>query len=417
VTAVIAPVKKLEAIVEECSEALAPYSRFLGKEPSGAGTSDGNLLLPRILWPANARSALELLDHRVGDGLRVMPLGELSTALGGEGNLTRNKARALAHALQEVRIGMEPDILAGARTPKADDKIILFRSDPEDASLRESSVYRAASVSLDFACSVAMADGKPHPNELQLLMKQIEGWAHLSNAQRKRLRARLRMAIDAPPTLASLRAKLDEIPADGRRAIAHLMATLAHADGVVTPDEVKLLEKIYKVLGLDSKAVYSDLHVQAMEPSPTGEAPSTVPNAKATVEKEVTATEGFSLDMERIAELQRETAHVSELLSKVFTEETPVSQDIQEERDEASSIIEPGPLGLDPEHSVFLRLIMTRDSWPRQELADAAADMELMLDGAIERINDAAFEHFDAPLLEGDDPIEVSRDVVDKVTA
>lgn len=415
VTAVIAPIKKLEAIVEKCAEALAPYSRFLGKDPSGAGTLDGNLLLPRLLWPASAQVALDDLDKRIGDGLRVMTLGELSTALGGGGNLTRNKARALAHALQEMRIGIEPDILAGARTPKADDKIILFRSDPEDASQRESSVYRAATVSLDLACSVAMADGKPHPNELQLLMKQIDGWVHLSIAQRKRLRARLRMALDSPPTLTSLRTKLEAVPADGKRAIAHLMATMAQADGVVAPAEVKLLEKIYKVLGLETQAVYSDLHMQAVE-SASSPTPSTIANTQPVV-AEAPANGGLNLDAARIAALQRETAEVSALLSSVFVEEVPVSQEQKEERDEASSIIEPGPLGLDPEHSVFLRLIMTRDSWSRQELADAAADMELMLDGAIERINEAAFEHLDAPLLEGDDPIEVVRDVMEKVTA
>lgn len=419
-TAVVAPIKKLEAIVEECAEALAPYSRFLGKDPSGAGTLDGNLLLPRLLWPESAQAALDQLDKRIGEGLRVMTLGELSNALGGDGSLTRNKARALAHALQEMRIGIEPDILAGARTPKTDDKVILFRSDPEDVSLRDSSVYRAASVSLDLACSVAMADGKPHPNELRLLMRQIDGWVHLSTAQRKRLRARLRMALESPPTLASLRGKLEVVPADGKRAIAHLMATLAQADGVVEPAEVKLLERIYKVLGLDSQAVYRDLHIQALEPvsaSTSPPVPAAAPSSPPVDKKDAPATGGLSLDATRIAALQRETAEVSALLSSVFAEETPVSQEQKEERDETSSIVELGPLGLDPEHSVFLRVIMTRDSWSRQELADAAADMELMLDGAIERINEAAFEHLDAPLLEGDDPIEVVRDVIEKVTA
>jgi uncharacterized tellurite resistance protein B-like protein len=354
-----------------------------------------------------------MLDNRVGDGLRVSTLGELSTSLGGTQSLTRSKVRALAHALEEVRIGIEPDILAGARTPKAGDKIILFRSDPEDAALRESNVYQAASVSLDLACSVAMSDGQPHPTELQLLMKQIDGWAQLSVAQRKRLRARLRMAVDSPPSLTSLRSKLDVIPTNGKRAIAHLMSTLAQADGVVTPAEVKLLEKIYKVLGLEAQAVYSDLHLT----STTALDSSSVQASKIAEAPQQAAkpANGFSLDLARIEALQRETAEVSALLSSVFTGDTPISEEQKEERDEASSIIEPGPLGLDPEHSVFLRLIMTRASWSRQDLSDAAADMELMLDGAIERINDAAFEHFDAPLLEGNDPIEVSRDVTEKV--
>lgn len=413
-SAVVAPVKKLEAIVEECAKALAPYSRFLNKNPSEAQSLEAILLLPRALWPDSARSTLEALDHRLGDGLKVITLGDLATSLGGADTLTRDKVRALAHALEEMRIGIEPDVLAGARTPKADDKIILFRSEAEDAELRDSNIYQAASVSLDLACSVAMADGKPHPNELQLLMRQIDGWAQLSNAQRKRLRARLRMSLEAPPSLASLRSKLDVIPANGRRAIAHLLSTLAHADGTVAPSEVKLLERIYKALGLDSQAVYSDLHIAGSVPSPHA---SPVQPARPVSAPKTTASDGLNLDMARIEALQRETAEVCALLSNVFAEESIVSSETKEERDETSSIIEPGPLGLDPEHSVFLRLLMTRPSWSRQELADAAADMELMLDGAIERINDAAFEHFDAALLEGDDPVEVIRDVMEQVPA
>ena len=38
-----------------------------------------------------------------------------------------------------------------------------------------------------------------------------------------------------------------------------------------------------------------------------------------------------------------------------------------------------------------------------------------MLDGALEHMNDAAFNHFDAPLFEGQDPIEINRDIVGKV--
>lgn len=413
VTAVVAPAKKLEAVVEECANALAPYSRFVGKNPEEAKSLDGILLLPQLLWPDTARTSMQILDRRIGDGLRVTSLGELAASLGGAGALTRDKVRSLAHALAEIRIGMEPDVLAGARTPKDDDKIVLFRSDPEDAALRESNVYQVASVSLDLACSVAMADGEPHPNELQLLMKQIDGWAQLSSAQRKRLRARLRMSVDSPPSLASLRNKLDVIPVNGKRAIAHLLSTLAQADGVVTPAEVKLLEKIYKALDVDARAVYGDLHIAASTPDAVAKPLEPASELKTSIPSPT----GLRLDMTRIEALQRETAEVSALLSSVFASELIVSEEQKEERDEASSVFAPGPLGLDSEHSAFLRLLVTRSSWSRRELADAAADMELMLDGAIERINEVAFEKFDAALIEGDDPMEVSRDVVEKVTA
>jgi hypothetical protein len=39
-----------------------------------------------------------------------------------------------------------------------------------------------------------------------------------------------------------------------------------------------------------------------------------------------------------------------------------------------------------------------------------------MVDGAFERINDAAFERFDSPILEGDDPIDINCELVAKET-
>ncbi|WP_129642668.1 tellurite resistance TerB family protein [Peristeroidobacter agariperforans] len=409
ITAVVAPLKKLEALIEKCASALAPYSRFVGKNPAQATSLEAALLLPRALWPDATAAAMQGLNEKIQDGLRVMTIGELVSSLGGSASLTRDRLRSLAHALEEINVGIEPDILGGARTPKADDQIILFRCAREDAALRQSGSYQAASVTLDLACSVASADGNPHPNELRLLMKQIDSWVQLSEPQRKRLRARLRMAIEAPPSLAALRGKLDIIPADARRALAHLLSTLAQVDGTVSPAEVRLLERIYKALEVDAQALYTDLHIAAGAPSATNTAATTT-----TPSRHVTG--GLSLDMARIEALQRETEQVATLLSSVFID-APASVESEEEQDEMKPVSEPTLLGLDPEHSTFLRLLLTRSSWQRQDLVDAAADMELMLDGALERINEASFEQFDEALIEGDDPVEISRDVSEKLAA
>ncbi len=38
-----------------------------------------------------------------------------------------------------------------------------------------------------------------------------------------------------------------------------------------------------------------------------------------------------------------------------------------------------------------------------------------MLDGALEQINDMAFELFDMPVSEGDDPIEINPDILSEL--
>jgi hypothetical protein len=109
------------------------------------------------------------------------------------------------------------------------------------------------------------------------------------------------------------------------------------------------------------------------------------------------------------------------MLSRVFEELEPVApvaaplpvEHVESDLDEKT----PRLLGLDPDHSAFLRVLLTRSSWTRSELTDIAADMELMLDGALERVNEAALDAYDNRIADGDDPIEIAQDLMENVSA
>jgi hypothetical protein len=124
----------------------------------------------------------------------------------------------------------------------------------------------------------------------------------------------------------------------------------------------------------------------------------------------------FYLDPARIRALEIETAQVAILLGNVFREDGE-RMEPEVEALSSSVSVDNTLLGLDPEHAAFLRVLVTRTSWPRHELEDAAADMELMLDGALERINEAALDQFDEPLIEGEDPLEVLLGTLEKLSA
>jgi len=409
--------KCLQSLVELCTSELEPYSRYLGRNPESAEALEGLLQLPVTLWPATARTELDELQSRIGDDLIVMSFGELAGRFKSAGALSRDKVLALARALESLHIGMEPDVLAGSRTPKAEDRIALFVTQPEDGSLRASAAYNAASVTLDLASSVASADGDTSNEEVSLLAQHIDSWSHLSVAHRKRLKAHLQIQIQQPPTLASLKKKLDPLSVEAKRTIASFLAHLAQADGIVSPAEVKLLERVYKALQLDSQLLYSDLHGAAAGASitPVKPATSSTPTEPGTQSAAV-ANQGFVLDHERIAELQRETAEVSALLAQVFTDDQVEEPEQAFETVESATETTADVAGLNLEHSAFLRLLISRAEWSRSELEAAASDMELMLDGALEQINDMAFERFDMPVTEGDDPIEINTDILEELT-
>ncbi|WP_274378506.1 tellurite resistance TerB C-terminal domain-containing protein [Alicycliphilus denitrificans] len=308
---------------------------------------------------------------------------------------------------------MEPDVLNGARTPKPEETVVLF-SVPQGASVSCSSApFQSAALTVQLALAVALADGELGAEEFRHLRQSIEGWTHLTAAHQQRLRAHMRYLMAVPPSLTALKKKLEPLAAPAKEAIAKFMVTVAQADGAVSPAEIKMLEKVYKVLGVDPQKVFGDVHAAAATPTgaPSAQAVSTVTPRPAAA--------GFQLDAARIAALQHDTDKVSALLSNIFTEEPveakPIAPAVVAEP-EPEVHLPDAPLGLqglDAAHTAFVHQLLSRPEWTREELLDLASDLELMLDGALERVNEAAFDAHDGPLTEGDDPITINRDLLE----
>ena len=406
VSALTGPPKKIQAIVEECAAELDGYSRFLGRSPEKKDSLEAVLLLPVQLWSDSARAKLSMLKARVVEDVQIMTLSELSEIFNSAEAPNRERLLGLAKALEVEHICIEPDVLAGAKIPKSEENLVLFHGDSTSVESRNTAAYKSALVTLELAAGVASADGDFSAAELEHINVSIDKWAHLTPSSQNRLKARVRLLMVSPMSLAALKKKVEPLDSATKEAIASFTATLVQADGVVSPDEIKFLEKVYKLLGVDTKKVYSNVHHAVT----TESTPETA-----------MATGGvtFKLDSARIAALQQDSAKVATLLSGIFVEDEPIAPvapvataPVEAEDEPADTRI----LGLDEPHSAFARLLMSRPTWAREELNNVALDLDLMLDGALERVNEASLDTFDIPVTEGDDPIEVNSEINEKVT-
>lgn len=408
VTVVTTPVKRLQALVDECQVDLSTYSRYITKHPENTERLESYALLPVRLWPDSALQAFESLKKRVATDFVSTTTKDLVTLFGSPGPVSRNQVVLLQRSLETANIAMEPDVLGGDRIPKESESIVLFSAVPDDRVARSSPAYQAAAVTLDLAASVAAADGDFSRSEISAIGSYIDSWVHLSLAHRARLKARLNRLISGPPLLSSVKKRLEPLSSEARRTIASFLAHLAHADGSIDPAEVKLLERIYGALGIDVQVLYSDLHTGNMSG-----AENQVSSPKSGRQQTSTTGSVITLDPARIAALQQETEQVSKLLAGVFVEESQSVHPPEPEETESHEPSEPGVLGLDTELSAFLRVLLSRSTWSRADLNDLANDMHVMADGALERINDAAFEHANGPLTEGEDPVEINREILE----
>jgi uncharacterized tellurite resistance protein B-like protein len=406
VTVLAGPRSKLQVLVESATKDLEPYSRYVGKNPEAKTSLEGLLQLPIALWPDNAQVTLQQLVQHIGAGMVVMTFQELLTKFDAKTVLTRDKTLALARALELMRVGIEPDVLGGAKLPKSEDSVVLFADSDGVISSRAAPSYQIALMTLQLASVMAMADGNLSIEEMKLMREMVQSWSHLAPNLIRRLLAQLRLLVTAPVSLAAIKKKLDPLDAHAKETIAAYMVGVAHSDGAVSPAEVKVLEQVYKALGIDAKKVFSDIHKATSG--------FMAPRLKANMAD----ASGLKLDHARIAELQQDTEKVSALLANIFKDEEnfikPIlSNEIEAEQSSVSNSL----LGLDQTHSKLVRVLLSRPQWSREDLLDLTADLELMLDGALERINEAAFDMHDVALIEGDDLMEVNMEILEKIEA
>jgi uncharacterized tellurite resistance protein B-like protein len=326
---------------------------------------------------------------------------------------------------------------------------VLFRL--ETAAGEPTPAYHAAAVLLHLAVALAAADGAVSAHEERHLLTLLENALHLPAAERTRLKAHLRWLLAAPPGLGGLKKRAEPLSESQRRGIGQFLITVAGADGHVGAEELKLLTKIYSLLGLDPQSVYSDVHALASAEAATepvtvrpAEPPAAFPIPAAAA---MPPADGFALDLRKVQAKLAETEQVSSLLEGIFREEeaphppapSPIPSQPPGEGEEEGAFSGGGgraavPLsrraggdgrgdggeglaGLDAAHSELLRRLAEKTAWPRIEIERLANALGLLPDGALEVLNEAAFERCGAPLLEGDEMIEIDPQILEEITA
>ena len=409
------PIQKLQRIGDATAVSLEQYSRFIGKNPSHGKTLDAFLLMPREVWPKGFLDPIHALRREVEATGRpkLMKLLDLELLLPEGIGFTKSSYNSLCRALESEGLCLEPDVQYGGSVPEMADSLVLFEAKATGASSLPSPEFSGAALLLHLASAVAGNEGNVGEAEASLVLNHINQGLALRDTEIKRLEARLELFKRNPPPLTGLKKKVDSLDMTSKKAIGAFMVQVVNADGVVAPGEVRSLEKVFKLLGLDTSTLYSKIHGATMEPVPVRAASEEDTHFKVPrASKPADSLSPLKLDMAKVAALKEDSAKVSALLGAIFSDpqqSEPPPVDTQEEFIPPISSEMSGPLPtLDPAHSGLLLILLQRPEWSRAELEEICSDRGLMVDGAIERINEAAFEQYDQPMLEGNDPLLVN---------
>jgi uncharacterized tellurite resistance protein B-like protein len=407
VAVLTAPQQTLKDLVEKATTEIDEFSRYLGRNPTKSGSLEAYLNLPLYLWPPAATDRWRQFSASFVEPVQPIALESLLRELDPSADPSVARLPEIVGHLSNALVGFEPDIVSRARRPKSSDLIVLFPLTSETVAERVNPEYKRASLMVSMSACVALADGYASEDEALAVERMIASWEHLHIDLHTRLRAQYRLQVQNGISLANLKSRFADLPPDGRLQIALSLCSLAAADGNIAAAEVKLLEQIYRVLELEPQLLYSHLQIgQQLDH-----------NAPAHVEVGRYGESGCTVDSARLEALRRETDQVGALLAGVFAEEESqnslqpeaLNHDLETEESARDGLLP----GLDPKHQQFVAEILHKASWTREELQAVAGRLKIMLDGALERINDAAFDLFGEPVTEGDDPIYVQQHILE----
>jgi uncharacterized tellurite resistance protein B-like protein len=411
------PVEGAQIIADQAMDDLDKFSRLLGRNPEARGTIEAQTLLPPELWSIFPSSGMEALKEWAREQIAaggLAPAIEVVSRLRGDASCKFGKRdlESAADTLARIGFGIAPDPRFSLRGPKIDEPVVIFElGEPVEQLDDVSPAFRTELFELALATFVAHADSKIVEAERRALRDKIEANSGVTELERKRLQANLEWYLDVPPDMSWLRSKLKDADAEHHLALRAAVVAIAHADSVIQSEEVACIEKIYKALGIDAGLVYADLHagdvldgpvrVKGAEAEAPGEQIPDEPKAKAA-----------SLDAARIAAIRNDTERVSSVLGEIFSTDEDVSDEAT-----AAHALPSSMAGLDPKHAMLVEQIIQREHWTDEEFDEIAGQQGLMPSGALEVVNEWAFDKFDEALLDEYDGYDVSPGIADTLRA
>lgn len=370
---------------------------------------------------------------------------DLATALGFEqrAKLTARQSQSISATAEHAGFAVEPDVRLTGRNYAWDDLLAVFPHAYEgEPDYRR---YGGAACILRLGIEIAEADGRIDDAELGRVMGQIETGFQLNEHERRRLEALRELLLKTGSDVGGLGKRLQAVlDVDGRRAIGRLLVAVAGIDGVISKGELAALRRCFRALDLPPdllEAIIGELAPSVAEtpvpvitgrPAPVGER---IPAARA--------AEGvITLDRARIMSIMEETREVSVLLAEAMRAEAehadgePIGESVEPRRPPSphspvavatmpiaartargSEVAAAAPAAGPPaRYASFYAELVAKERWPHGEADALARRHGHMLSGALEAINDWAFERVASQLVyEDGDVVVVERSVLESV--
>ncbi|MEQ3530713.1 TerB N-terminal domain-containing protein [Pseudoalteromonas sp. XMcav11-Q] len=397
------PIKKLIPIAEQCTEELNSYSRYLGKADTSRSDIAALMLLPKELANEANSPVIETFKSWANqiissnDGLTTVKDFWTHTGTPLPKAFNKKENELVANLAAKAEIGIAPDQRFHHAKLKIDDNIVLF-SPGHGEFFEPSSAFNQVSLAIRLGAMVATIDGTVDQHEKIALQTLINHDDKLSPSEKNSLNAYLTWRLNAPVNNTGLKARIEKLGIPQVEFLKRFMLSIALADGKIDASEIKQIEKLYTSLGLDKSLVTSDIHAFA-----SSKQLISATSKDASIDKST-----FQLDEGILAMHESDTNDAKSMLESIFAVDEEAELGVSPTADVNEE-------GLDSPYKELFETLIAKESWPRKEVHELCSKLNIMVDGALETINDWAYDKVDAPVLDDDGDIYVDLEIVEEL--
>lgn len=186
-----------------------------------------------------------------------------------ETKLTNGESRQIANKIEWFGYCFEPDARYGGGTYDIDQTLAVFKPFSGD-QINPTTAYIGAANLLRLCVLISAADGQIDEVELEVYRKIIENQLDLTPTDHRRLQLLEKLLVLNPASGArTLAGVAKSIPAHKRLMIGKVLVQVAAADTVITKDERRALERIFKAFEIPQETL-EILMLQACPPQQAG---------------------------------------------------------------------------------------------------------------------------------------------------
>jgi hypothetical protein len=398
---------EMNELCTKAAEDLTPYARAIGKERLRAASLEAALALPMDIGDTATTEAFKRWLETLPTPFAEVPLATLGRWCFGEGKAVEGvkQVQQMSAILARTGYGMEPDPTWGA--PKPRDAVLLFRA-ATGIGAASSAFQHAALIAAVLASGEAIAD---HGSRIA---SELASRLGLDPSETLRVAARLHAMRGHALQVSGLTKLGQTMTPEERAAIAAMSAAMAGACGEVDPATITALERLHDAFGVERRGLYAVLHqgaataaARATEPVVV-EQPST-PDIRFRIPPPppvLAPSDEIAIDMARVSEVLRDTHELAQVLAPIYEENEAVAGPPVT----AASGVSSGPRfhGLGADHARLLEALCSKAQWSRADYETKARDFSLLPDGAIEAINEWAYDELGDELIADDDPLTIN---------